>query len=111
MTLSIADVFVCWTPDRDGYPAGFRGKARIFPAGTAEADLAPFAYRAGHCDSVAHDPRLEVRQAHCLRASVCMTQRDGLDVDVVHRLWTGITEYRSALADDLAEASIGANPT
>jgi hypothetical protein len=103
--MRISDCTIAWTPIAEKYPAGFRGKVRLFPAGTPEADIAPFACRAGRFDARAQDPRREVRDAYTLMIALMMSKRDGLDVGSVHRFFLEhIDEYREACAPELLEA-------
>jgi hypothetical protein len=100
--VKISDCTICWTPVSEEYPSGFRGKVRLFPAGTAPADMAPFACRAGRFDARAQDPRPEVRGAYVLMVALMMTERDGLDVGLVHRwMLENVDEYAAACAPDL----------
>jgi hypothetical protein len=96
--MKISDVIVAFTPNRPEYPSGFRGKMRIFPAGTAEADLAPFAERGGRPNPRAHDSRREVREAYAVGLGNLMMCRDGLDPQTVHEALLVIDEYRSGHA-------------
>lgn len=103
--MKIADCFICWTPNADSYPAGFRGKIRCFSAGTAHADMAPFACHAGRFDARAQDPRPEVRQAYVLMVALMMSERDGLNAGAVHRfMLEHVDEYREACAPELLDA-------
>jgi hypothetical protein len=97
----ISDATICWTPNCERYPAGFRGKARIFPSSARPDEITPFARRGGHADPRAHDPRLEVRQAYALMIAMAMSERDGLDLASVHQLMLSIEEYASGCAEEL----------
>ena len=99
--MKISDCFICWTPDRPEFPAGFRGKCRLFPAGTAVADMKLFACAAGRFDDRAQDPRREVREAYVLEASFTMTERHGLDRASVNQLLLQVEEYESAVREML----------
>jgi hypothetical protein len=119
--IKINEVCIAWTPDRDGFPAGFRGKARLFSAQGADPGdehIAAFAFKSGRSDERAHDPRLEVRQDLCREIALQM-KRDGVnqrlfmvrgggamgaggpvedfmpDSDAVHQIMLGIEEYAS----------------
>jgi hypothetical protein len=103
--MKITDCTIAWTPDRPEYPAGMRAKCRIFPGGAPQADLAPFPCQAGRFDARAQDPRPEVREAYVLAIALMMSERDGLDVGLVHRFFLQhIDEYREACAPELLEA-------
>jgi hypothetical protein len=105
--VKISDCTICWTPNSERYPVGFRAKVRIFSAGTPDPEMAPFACRAGRFDARAQDPRAEVRGAYVLAIALMMTERDGLDVEAVHRfLVDHIEEYRSACAPELLEEEV-----
>jgi hypothetical protein len=99
--VKLSDSIIAWTPARGGYPAGFRGKCRLFPGTTCAEDTAPFAHRAGRADPRAHDARLEVRQAYALMLAFAMSERDGLDVAAVHAVMLGVDEYRAGCAPEL----------
>jgi hypothetical protein len=99
--MRIADALIVWTPNRELYSPGFRGKVRIFPAGTQEEHVRPFALRAGSCDARAHDSRLEVRQAYALAIANVMVLRDRLDAAAVHNLMLELEEYISGTAEEL----------
>jgi hypothetical protein len=102
--MKIADCFICWTPVAEKYPSGFRGKIRLFQAGTAHVDMAPFACKAGRFDARAQDPRPEIRQAYVLMIALMMSERDGLNVASVHRFFLEhIDEYAAACAPELLE--------
>ena len=103
--MKISDATLAWTPDRPEYSAGMRGKCRLFPATAGEADIAPFACKAGRFDARAQDQRSEVREAYVMMVALMMSQRDGLDVGSVHRFFLEhIDEYREACAPELLEA-------
>jgi hypothetical protein len=113
----INEVIIAWTPDRDGFPLGFRGKARIFTAhGAHPADehIAAFARSSGRSDERAHGP-LAARQDLCREIALEM-KRDGVnqrlvdrpgnhgydspqdfrpDADAVHQIMLGVDEYAS----------------
>jgi hypothetical protein len=102
--VKLSEVVICWTPDRPEYQAGMRGKARIFSATAGRDDVGPFPCRAGHVDPRAHEPRLELREAYVMGIANVMSQRDGLEVSLVHRLLLRIDEYRSGCAPELLNA-------
>ncbi|MGB9331493.1 MAG: hypothetical protein WCB10_12060 [Steroidobacteraceae bacterium] len=101
--MRIGDVTLCWSANREEVPAGFRGKLRIFPAGTAEADLAPFAHRGGRTDPRAHDPRRENREAYVVALATMLVDRDGLDFRTVHQAMLAVEEYATGCAPELLE--------
>ena len=101
--MKIGEVIIAWTPNKDSYPEGMRGKARLFPGSTPLDQLAPFACRGGHCDAQAHDPNPEKRQAYALRVAFVMSERDGLDAGDVHELMLEVDEYRAVAPDLVAE--------
>lgn len=113
----INEVIIAWTPDRDGFPAGFRGKARIF-TWPSDEHVAAFGRSAGRSDERAHDPSLEVRQDLCREIAAEM-RHDGVnqrlfasrqggavgagnqgdefgpDAEAAHHLMLGVAEYVS----------------
>src|SRR3977135_2104112 len=99
--MKISECVIAWTPMDERYPAGMRGKLRVYPASAGEADLAPFACKAGRFDARAQDPRREVREAYVMMIALMATQRDGLDVASVHQLMLQVEEYRSGCAPEL----------
>jgi hypothetical protein len=103
--MKLSEVTIAWTPNRETFPAGFRGKVRIFQ-GAAVDEAAPFARRAGRCDSRALDGRIEVRQAYALMIAFAMSERDGLDVLTVHRAMLGIEEYVAGCAQEVLPEGI-----
>lgn len=110
--MKIGEVVICWTPNTSEFPAGFRGKARIFtPTMTTQEAIAPFARRAGKIDPRAHDSREEVRQAYALMIAIAMSERDGLDLARVHQLMLSIDEYASGCAEELPQASHSGQPS
>jgi hypothetical protein len=120
MTMKISHATIVWTPNRPGFPIGFRGKARIFAthgADHGDEHIAAFARSAGRSDERSHGP-LEVRQDLCREIALEM-KRDGVnqrliaspyggavgagnlgeefgpDTDAVHHLMLGVDEYAS----------------
>lgn len=104
--MKISEALIVWTPRSQLHPSGFRGKARIFPAGTQEEHVKPFARRAGSCDARAHDARLEVRQNYALTIANVLVLRDGLDAATVHKLMIDIEEYASGTADEMLQGAL-----
>lgn len=101
--MKISEVILAWTPDCPEYPAGFRGKLRLFAAGTPEADLQLFTHRAGRGSPRAHDPRREVREAYAVGIATLMIDRDGLDFRAVHQAMLQVEEYATGSAPELLE--------
>jgi hypothetical protein len=102
----LRESLICWTPKRELYAPGFRGKIRIFPAGTPEEHWRPFAHRAGSCDARAHDARLEVRQTYALTIANVLVLRDGLDAAAVHKVMLEVEEYVSGTMEETLQGAL-----
>jgi hypothetical protein len=99
--MKISECVIAWTPMDERYPAGMRGKLRLFSATAGQDEMTPFPCRAGRFDARAQDPRREAREAYVMMVALMATQRDGLDVASVHQLLLQIEEYRSGCAPEL----------
>jgi hypothetical protein len=104
--MRIAEALIVWTPKRERYEPGFRGKICIFPAGSQEEHVRPFAHRAGSCDARAHDARLEVRQTYALTIANILVLRDRLDAATVHKVMSEVEEYVSGTVEETLQGAL-----